>query len=64
MPVSKAGIGAIIILLEAGLKFLNVEVPEGSVANAIEGIVGFIGLILLVWGQLDRKDLKGGIIRR
>ena len=64
MPFSKAGIGALITIVFVGLKFLGVEVPEGTEIKLVEAVGTIIGVVLLVWGQLDRADLKMGIIRR
>lgn len=59
-----AGVGSVITLIEAILPFLNVTVNQGEVGEAINGIVSFVGFILLVWGQIRRKDLIAGIVRR
>lgn len=62
--VSMAGTGSAIVLLEGLLRFLGVEFPEGSVAQAVNGFLAFLGFALLVWGQLRRKDLKFGLLRK
>lgn len=61
---SMAGSGLIITLIETILKLTGVEFPDGSVSAGINGIIAFVGLILLVWGQVRRKDLKFGLIRK
>ncbi len=63
-PISFAGTGAIITVIEAVLRLLNVDFPEGSVAAAINGAFAFVGFILLIYGQLRRKDLKFGLLRK
>lgn len=62
--MSKAGVGAVVILVESLLRFIGVDFPEGSVSEAINGLVVFGGLVLLVVGQLQRKDLKYGLFRK
>jgi len=64
MPISITGVGAIITLLEAIAKWVGLDIPEGTFTSGVNGAISFIGLILLVVGQLRRKDLKGGIIRK
>lgn len=62
--ISATGTGAIITLTEALLRAFGVEFPEGSVASAINGIAAAVGLGLIIWGQINRKDLKAGIVRK
>lgn len=63
MPISLTGIGVLITAIEALLRFIGVEAPEGSVESVVQGIVALVGLILLIVGQLRRKDLKLGLVR-
>lgn len=63
--LSKAGLGsALVVILNAVFPIIGIEVPEGSVAATMEAIGQVIGFGLLIWGQIDRKDLIGGIVRR
>ena len=64
IPISIAGVGAIITVIETALRFIGVDFPEGSVASGINGLVAFGGLVLIVYGQMRRKDLKYGILRQ
>lgn len=59
-----AGTGGIISVVELVLKLIGVDFPEGSVGAAVNGIVAAVGLVLLVWGQVRRKDLTAGIVRK
>ena len=61
---SMTGIGLVIVLVEMILKFLGVELPEGSVAKIINDLVSGIGGVLVIWGQLRRKDLSLGFWRK
>lgn len=62
--VSMTGVGAVITVLETIAKMIGIELPEGSVASAVNGVVAVVGLVLLIVGQYRRKDLVAGIVRR
>jgi len=62
--MSKAGIGAIVTVIVVVLNYFGVVLPEGSDQSLVEAIMTVGGLIFLVWGQLERKDLKFGLIRK
>ncbi len=62
-PISLAGSGAIITVIEFALRYTNVDLPDGSVAALVNGVVTVGGIVLLIWGQLRRKDLKYGLFR-
>ena len=62
--VSKAGVGLVILVLTEVLSFLNISVDLGTIEAGVNGIFAFAAFILLVWGQLDRKDLKFGLFRK
>lgn len=62
--ISMTGIGGLIVVLEALLKMFGVEIADGSVAAGVNGLVSFIGLVFMVWGQFRRSDLKFGLIRK
>ena len=58
-------VGGIITLTELGLKLFNIDLGEGVVAGAINGLVTFLGAVWLVIGHIRaRSDLKGGLIRK
>lgn len=52
------------VLLEAIFPLFGIEVPEGTVAGVIEAILTVVGFGLLIWGQIDREDLKFGLVRK
>lgn len=58
------GTGVAITLVASALALLGVEVPEEGVAAAVGGLVQFFGFVFIVWGQLRRKDLTAGIVRK
>lgn len=63
--LSRAGLGAAVVtILNVVFPLLGVEVPEGSVAATAEAVGQVIGFVLLVWGQLGRKDLDYGVVRK
>ena len=63
--VSMAGTGAAIItLINLILPALGFDIPEGTVAAAVEGVVNVAGFAFLIWGQARRTDLIGGLIRK
>lgn len=63
--ISKAGLGAFIVTtLNFIFPLIGVEVPEGSTIAFVESATNVIGFIFLVYGQIDRKDLVGGFLRK
>lgn len=62
--VSMTGVGGLVTAAFVLLQLFGVEVPEGTAAQVTEAIVAIVGVVLLVWGQLRRKDLIGGIVRK
>lgn len=61
--ISKAGAGATIFII-AFLNVFGYQVPEELVENAVAGGIAVIGLLVWIWGQIDREDLKWGIFRK
>jgi len=61
---SKTGIGAIITVIVTLLNLFGVELPEGTITTVTEAVATLVGVVLLVWGQLSRKDLHLGLIRK
>lgn len=58
------GTGLIITVAQVLFAAFGVEYDPESLAAAANGLVTFIGFILVVWGQLRRKDLKFGLFRK
>ena len=61
--VSMTGTGIAITLIEYALSAMNVTFDAGSVSAAVNGLISFVGLLLVVWGQIRRKDLTFGMFR-
>lgn len=62
--ISFAGAGTYVLVIETVLRLVGLELPDGSVAAAVNGLVVFLGFVLLIIGQLRRKDLHLGLIRK
>ena len=63
--VSKAGVGmAIISVLQVIFPLFGIDIPEESWAGLAEAMATIIGFVLMIYGQLDRKDLVAGVLRR
>ena len=60
-----AGTGvAIVTILEVLFPIFGIELPEGSIEAGVFGFGAGIGWLLLIWGQVRRRDLKFGIFRK
>jgi uncharacterized membrane protein YfcA len=62
--MSITGIGGIITVVFAVLRLFGVDLPDDTAQKAAEAIATIIGIVLLVYGQLRRPDLKMGLIRK
>lgn len=62
--LSMAGTGGAGLVIEQTLKLLGFDFPEGAVGKALDGLTTFVFFVLLIWGQLRRKDLKWGMVRK
>jgi hypothetical protein len=60
---SKTGVGIIVLLISGALRYFGIEADEGSVFALATLIVEVIATTLVVFGQLDRKDLFMGLLR-
>ena len=56
--------GAIVVLLQVMLPAFGIDLPDEGVVSFVEAGVVIVGTVLLVVGQLRRKDLVGGILRK
>jgi hypothetical protein len=63
MTYSKNGIAIVVIGLEFLLTSIGIEFDEGSVARFVEGVVMIASFLLLVWNQIDRKNVKNFIFK-
>ena len=59
-----AGTGAIITIVVMFAKLLGIEIAESEIQKGVEGLIAMIGLVLLIVGQLRRKDLTLGLFRK
>ena len=62
--MSKNGIGVAVLVIEYALRSLNIEVPGGAVAEAINGLVVFGSFVLLIWNQLDRPNVHAFFFKK
>ena len=59
------GVGIAAFFIAWLLKYMGIEgVENGEIAEVVTGLVQIGGFIMMVWGQMRRKDLKLGMIRR
>jgi len=61
--MSKNGIALIILVVEAGLSAIGVEFDPGTVERAVEGVLVAGALILAIWNQYNRPDVKKFILK-
>lgn len=65
MPVlSMTAVGGVVTVIELVLQFLGVDLPQGSVQAGVNGAVALVGVILLIVGQVRRKDLTAGLLHK
>jgi uncharacterized membrane protein len=62
--LSLTGIGVIIMLVQTVLQLIGIETEPGTVEYAVNSLFAVIGFVALVWGQLRRRDLVAGIVRK
>lgn len=64
---SKAGVGlvavAVYLLVAIGEKY-GIGITEADATQLVQNVVGIVGIVLTYWGQYDRKDLSGGLLRK
>lgn len=62
--ISRAGVGSLVTVTVTILKLCGIQLPDEAGGQLTEAIVTLVGLGLLVWGQVGRPDLVGGLFRR
>lgn len=62
--MSKNGIALIILVVEAGLSAIGVEFDPGTIEKLIEGALILAALLLAVWNQVTRPDVKGFVLKK
>ena len=61
---SMAGTGVAITLIMLAIKLLGLDIDEGQVTEVVTSGGQVVGFVLLVIGQVKRKDLKFGLLRK
>lgn len=64
MSISLAGTGWIVIAIMWLLNFFGLDADEGSVTATVEAALVVFGFVAALVGQIRRKDLKFGLIRK
>lgn len=62
--MSKNGIALIILVVEAGLSAIGVEFDPGTIEKLVEGGLILAALLLAIWNQVTRPDVKGFILKK
>ena len=62
--VSMTGSGMLALVLGTILSWLGVNADSSQLAGWVDSIISVVGLAMLIIGQLRRKDLKLGLIRK
>ncbi len=62
--MSKNGIALIILVVEAGLSAIGVEFDPGTIEKLVEGGLILAALLLAIWNQINRPDVKGFILKK
>lgn len=58
--ISKNGVALIVLIAT----LFGLDVPQQAVESGIEGILAFVSLLLMIWNQLDRPDIKGFFFKK
>ena len=64
MNLSIAGIGMVVTILAFAAKYFKIDADEGQITEVVKNTSQVIGFVIMIIGQLRRKDLIGGIVRR
>ena len=62
--LSMTGSGVVVALIVAGLKLFGIEVGGEETAKFVESGATVISFVLMIWGQVRRPELIGGLVRR
>lgn len=54
----------IVVALTWLLSHFGVNIEENQVLLAVNGLIQVVGVGMTIWGQLRRKDLHMGLIRK
>ena len=59
-----AGSGLLIVMVEIVMHAVGLTPEPGTAAHVANAFLVVFGWGILIWGQLRRKDLIGGLLRR
>jgi len=62
--VSLTGTGVLISLLAMGLKYFGIVVDENQVAAFVNNLAQIVAFVMIIVGQVRRKDLSFGLLRK
>ena len=62
--VSMTGTGIAVYVLIEVLSYFNVVVDNATLTAGVVGIVSVASLVLAIFGQLRRKDMKRFLLRK
>jgi hypothetical protein len=62
--ISVAGSGLYIIIITAILNYFGITSDVGTITAVVTNAVTVFGWVLLIIGQLKRKDLTLGLVRK
>lgn len=63
-PISITGSGLLVLIVEALLHAFGITPDAGSVVAVVNAAIVALGWLTLIIGQLTRKDLHFGLIRK
>lgn len=58
------GSGMIVVAISWVLNHFGIQIGNDQVTAFVNGLIQAIGVIMTVYGQLKRKDLHMGLIRK
>lgn len=62
--ISVAGAGVYVLIIQMILNLFGITPDAGSVMGVVNGVITVAGWALVIIGQLKRKDLTAGLIRK
>ena len=62
--ISKNGIALIVLVAEALLSALGIEFEPGTLEKGIEGALIVGALLLAIWNQITRPDVKAFLLKK
>lgn len=62
--VSTSGVGMWAFIIVSVLQLLGVETDTNTIEGVIVSGITIVSFAVWMWGQLSRKDLKFGLLRK